>query len=76
MYLLDVEESVGVLAGCGGECWCTCWTWRRVLMYLLDVEESVDQCTCWVWRRVLVYLLDVEESVGVLAQCGGECWCT
>ena len=32
MYLLDVEESVGVLdveesvdvlAGCGGECWCS-----------------------------------------------------
>ena len=65
MYLLDVEESVDVLAGCGG-----------VLMYLLDVEESVDQCTCWMWRRVLVYLLDVEESVGVLAGCGGECWCT
>ena len=42
-------------------------------MYLLDVEESVDQCTCWMWRRVLMYLLDVEESVGVLAGCGGEC---
>ena len=33
-------------------------------MYLLDVEESVDQCTCWMWRRVLT---------SVLAGCGGEC---